>query len=352
MSSDRKNLAALQSFADSLPPVERLHGLAGLAGNKIARPLAKLRENQARREAERVALLDGADSHRAKLARETVVAAGAQVAAIDGEIDRLKLEPPRLGEGEAGAYGYVRRPKSAAVYWVALVNERGEEVKSAKVGDVKGNKSGDKDAFALTVKSDALLKLAVRKGSEQVYIDKVAAIEASLNPHYRVIDLRDAPAGEEEPDKGPDPSETPEALRGLLGLTLNQALAWLPRNERILGGVVITARGDQGGHVVRAQGAERQVRLWLSLPDQDAQHLEPLAVLIAASPAAERIGIGTIAGARAALRKAEVKSLGDAADQLGLSDRDLADKFGLKGAEHGKVLRSLLEQCLRLIEVE
>lgn len=344
MAFDRKNLAALQTFTEGLPPTERIPGLVGLAGNTMARPLAQLRANQAQREAARVAQLDGAESPRAILARETATAARAQVGAIEDEIARLRLDPPKLGEGEAGAYGYVRRPKAAAIYWAALVNERGEEVKSVKVGD--------DDSFALTVKSDALLKLAVRKGREQVYIDKVAMIGAGLNPHYRVIDLRDAPEGEEGPDKGPDPSETPEALRGLLGLTLNQALAWLPRNERILGGVVITARGDQGGHVVRAQGAERQVRLWLSLPDQDAQHLEPLAVLIAASPAAERIGIGTIAGARAALRKAEVKSLGDAADQLGLSDRDLADKFGLKGAEHGKVLRSLLEQCLRLIEVE
>ena len=344
MSFDRKNLAALQSFTESLPPIERLHGLAGLAGNRMAKPLALLRANQAQREAERVSLLDGAASPRAILARETVVAARAQVSAIEGEIDRLQLDPPKLGEGEAGAYGYVRRPKSAAVYWVALVNERGEEVKSVKVAE--------NDSFALMVKSDALLKLAVRKGREQVYLDKVAMIEASLNPHYRVIDLRETAAGEDEPDKGPEPSETPEALRGLLGLTLNQALAWLTRNERILGGVAITASGDQSGHVVRAQGQEREVRLWVSLPDQDAEQLEPLAVLIAASPASERLGIGTIAAARAALRKAEVKSLGDAADLLGLNDRDLADKFGLRGAEQGKVLRALLEQCLKLITVE
>ncbi len=345
MPLDTKNLAALKSFSDGLPSTERLQGLAGLAGNTIARPFAQLRENQAKREAERVSLLEGANSPRALVARATADAATLQISAIGNEIARLRLEPPEPDEGEVGVYGYIRRAgKPATGYAVALLGDNDTQVANTR--------SGEDGSFSLLVKSDALLKLAVFKGKEQVFADRVAVIDAGPIARYRMVDLPGAKSGGSKRDDDAGLGETPENLRGLVGLTLNRALTWLATHKLELARLLITPRGPQSGHVVRADGDGRQVRLWISLPDQDAEQLDPLAVLIAASPMAARIGLGTIAAAREALRTAETKSLHDAGDLLRLSDRDLSEKLGLKGIEQGKVMRELLELNLKLIELE
>jgi hypothetical protein len=323
-----------------------------LAGNGLASPLARVRANQATREAERAKVRSGARS--VDYVRKAAIAQEAELLSrgIEAEIDRLSIDRPTPREGEVVVYGYVRQGgKPAAGMIVGLVGKAGDarvETQTAKNG-----------SFTLACLAPEPLALTVRKGDKILSAEKQPLYRAAPQAYYRLVELEagrePAPCQVIPPKQLESPPKRDPIKRdksGLAGMTLNQALIKLDQKNLRLAMVLLTPAEEHDGHVlaIKLDEQTREVTLEVGVRDRNSDRLDMLAVLIAHQPQADRIGIGTIEKARASLRDAEMESLGDARDLLELSDLSLGRKAKVGNTAEGRVLRELLGNALDKIE--
>jgi len=349
MPVDERTALGLSKLAKSLPGQARLLELAALAGNGLAAPLARVRANQARREAGRARLAFGSRSseYSRKVAEQQ--AAEQLTASIDAEIERLSLNPPVPREGEVAVYGYVRdngRPLQGV--GVSLDGARGKAGIETKTG-VDGS-------FALTGTAAEPLGLTVRKGNAVLSADDDARYTPAPRAFYRLIDVGDGD-GKGRDRTSSRPIERPALAKPAEkapydGLTLGQALAKLAEDGRPLLRVILTPTEDEHGHIIGATMDSRNgaVTLQIATSDGHSERLDALAVLIAQDPKAEQLGLGTIEQARKRLKTAEIETLEDAHGLLDLSDATIARKAEVQRGVQARTLRTLLQDALDRLE--